>query len=294
MEEVAVLDQVSKAYPGFRLGPLSLTLRKGYIHGFIGANGAGKTTTIKLMMNLIRPDAGRIQLFGLDHRANEREIKERIGFVYADNHFYDDLTVDQIKRITASIYRRWDEEAFQGYLKRFSLPPHKKIKHLSRGMKMKLSIALALSHHAELIIMDEPTSGLDPVVRHEILELMAELIQDGEKTIFFSTHITSDLEQIADYITFIHDGRLRFSLTKEEIPDRYQVVKGGTELLDADKRKLFLGLRETPYGFEGLTDDPEGARAAFRDKVLYEAPSLEEIMVYTIKGDARNARGDVR
>lgn len=117
MEEVAVLDQVSKAYPGFRLGPLSLTLRKGYIHGFIGANGAGKTTTIKLMMNLIRPDAGRIQLFGLDHRANEREIKERIGFVYADNHLYDDLTVDQIKRITSSFYRRWDEEAFQGYLK---------------------------------------------------------------------------------------------------------------------------------------------------------------------------------
>ncbi|MFS8513302.1 MAG: ABC transporter ATP-binding protein [Planifilum fulgidum] len=294
MEEVAVLDQVSKAYPGFRLGPLSLTLRKGYIHGFIGANGAGKTTTIKLMMNLIRPDAGRIQLFGLDHRANEREIKERIGFVYADNHFYDDLTVDQIKRITASIYRRWDEEAFQGYLKRFSLPPHKKIKHLSRGMKMKLSIALALSHHAELIIMDEPTSGLDPVVRHEILELMAELIQDGEKTIFFSTHITSDLERIADYITFIHEGRLCFSLTREEIPERYRIVKGEPELLDADKRKLFLGLRETPYGFEGLTDDPEGARAAFRDKVLYEAPSLEEIMVYTIKGDARSARGDVR
>ena len=147
------------------------------------------------MMNLIRPDAGRIQLFGLDHRAHEKEIKERIGFVYADNHFYDELTVDQIKRITASLYRRWDEQAFQGYLRRFSLPAHKKIKHLSRGMKMKLSIALALSHHAELIIMDEPTSGLDPVVRHEILELMAELIQDGEKTIFFPTHITSDLEQ---------------------------------------------------------------------------------------------------
>lgn len=294
MEEVVVLDQVSKAFPGFRLGPLSFTLQKGYIHGFIGANGAGKTTTIKLMMNLIRPDAGQIRLFGLDHRAHEKEIKERIGFVYADNHFYDDLTVDQIKRVIASIYRRWDERAFQGYLKRFSLPPRKKIKHLSRGMKMKLSIALALSHHAELIIMDEPTSGLDPVVRHEILELMAELIQDGEKTIFFSTHITSDLESIADYITFIHDGRLCFSLTKEEIPERYRVVKGGRELLDTDKRKLFLGLRETPYGFEGLTDDPEGARSAFRDKVLYEAPSLEEIMVYTIKGDARSARGDVR
>ena len=158
---------------------------------------------------------------------------------------------------------------------------------------MKLSIALALSHHAGLIIMDEPTSGLDPVVRHEILELMAELIQDGEKTIFFSTHITSDLERITDYVTFIHEGRLCFSLTREEYRT-LRIVKGEPELLEPDKRKLFLGLRETPYGFEGLTDDPERARAAFRDKVLYEAPSLEEIMVYTVKGDARRARGDVR
>jgi ABC-2 type transport system ATP-binding protein len=294
MEEVVVLDQVRKTYPGFQLGPLSFTIQKGYIHGFIGANGAGKTTTIKLMINLIHPDAGNIKIFGLDHRTHQKEIKERIGFVFAENHFYDELTVDQMKRITASFYQRWDEQAFQSYLRRFSLPPDKKIKHLSKGMKMKLSIALALSHNADLIIMDEPTSGLDPVVRHEILELMSELIQEEEKTIFFSTHITSDLEQIADYITFIHDGRLCFSLTKEEISERYRVVKGGLELLNPETRKLFIGLRETPYGFEGLTDDPKRVRAAFRDRVLYESPSLEEIMVYTIKGDTPSVRGDIR
>lgn len=283
MEDVVVLNQVSKSFKDFKLDRISFSVKRGYIHGFIGRNGAGKTTTIKLMMNLMKPDGGSIHIFGLDHRQHEKAIKERIGFVYADSHFYEDLTLDSMARIVASCYRNWDDEAYRRYLKMFDLPANKKIKHLSRGMKMKYAIALALSHRADLIIMDEPTSGLDPVVRREILELLSGVIQEEEKTVFFSTHITSDLEQVADYITFIHNGTIQFSLPKDEIFEKYALVKGGKELLDADTRRLFVGLREHPYGFEGLTDDPQRVQALFRNRAVYEKPSLEDIMVYTIK-----------
>ena len=292
MEDVVVLDQVSKSYKDFRLNSVSFTVKRGYIHGFIGRNGAGKTTTINLMMNLIEPDAGSIRIFGLDHREHEKEIKQRIGFVYADNCFYDDLTLEAMSRIVARCYRNWDERAYRRYLKMLDLPPIKKIKHLSKGMKTKYAIALALSHNADLIVMDEPTSGLDPVVRREILDVLTDVIQDEEKTIFFSTHITSDLEQVADYITFIHDGSIRFSLSKDEIFEKYTLVKGGLDLLDADTRRLFVGVREHSYGFEGLTDRPTEVRRLFRDQAIYEKPTLEEVMVYTIKFGNDAARGE--
>jgi ABC-2 type transport system ATP-binding protein len=283
MEDVVVLDQVSKFYKDFKLDRISFSVKKGFIHGLIGRNGAGKTSTIKLLMNLIKPDEGSIRIFGLDNREHGKEIRQRIGFVYADNHFYEDLTLEKMKRVIASFYHNWDEQAYRRYLGMFDLPADKKIKHLSKGMKMKYSIALALSHHAELIIMDEPTSGLDPVVRREILELMSEIIQDENKTVLFSTHITSDLEQVADYITFIHDGHIQFSLTKDEIMEKYTLVKGRTDLLDPDTRKPFIGLRETPVGFEGLSDNPKLVFELFGNQAIYERPSLEDIMVYTIK-----------
>ncbi|OUM98318.1 MAG: sodium ABC transporter ATP-binding protein [Paenibacillaceae bacterium ZCTH02-B3] len=283
MEDVVVLDQVSKSYKGFKLDRVSFALQKGFIHGLIGRNGAGKTTTIKLMMDLVRPDEGSIRIFGLDNRRHGREIRERIGFVYADNPFYDDLTVENMKRVVARFYKNWDEGAFQRYRKQFDLPANKKIKHLSKGMKMKFSIALALSHHADLLLMDEPTSGLDPVARREILDLLTGVIQDENKTVLFSTHITSDLEQVADTITLIHDGKIRFSLPKDEVEEKYVLVKGGTDLLDPDTRRPFVGIRETPVGFEGLSDKPEEVRALFGDRAIYDKPTLEDIMVYTIK-----------
>ena len=292
MEDVIVLDRVSKSYKDFKLDRISLTVKKGYIHGFIGRNGAGKTTTIKLMMNLVQPDAGSIRLFGLDHRAHEKEIKQRIGFVYADSCFYEDLSLDAMTRVVASCYRDWDEGAYRRYLKMFDLPSKKKIKHLSKGMKMKYAIALALSHNADLIVMDEPTSGLDPVVRREILDLMAEVIQNEEKTVFFSTHITSDLEHVADYVTFIHDGSIRFSLPKDELFEKYTLVKGGTDLLDRDTRKLFVGVREHAHGFEGLTDRHKDVYRLFGDQAIYEKPTLEEIMVYTVKYGKDAGYGD--
>lgn len=287
MEDTVTLTNVSKSFKGFSIDNLSFSLKKGFITGFIGPNGAGKTTTIKLIMNLLKRDSGSIEVFGLDNATHGKQIRERIGFVYADNHFYDHLSVEAMKRVIAPFYKQWDENTFQRYMKEFDLPRNRKIKKLSRGMKMKFAIAVALSHNADLIIMDEPTSGLDPVFRSEILDILTEVIQDEEKTIFFSTHITSDLEQIADFVTYIYDGRIVFSEEKDTILEQYRIVKGAKELLDADTRQVFAGLRETSVGFEGLTSDVTQARELFGDRVLFETPTLEDIMVYTARSGQR-------
>jgi len=201
----------------------------GYIMGLIGPNGAGKTTTIKLIMNLLRRDDGEIRIFGKDNLEYEMEIKSRIGFVYDTPTFYEHLNLKQMKNIIAPFYKNWDEVLFQRYIKEFELPLKRKVKALSRGMLMKFALPIALSHHAELIIMDEPTSGLDPVFRRELLDILSALIQDEKKSILFSTHVTSDLERIADYITFINRGKVVFSRTRDEIFEKYGVVKGGKQ-----------------------------------------------------------------
>lgn len=284
MENIVEMKGVNKRYKDFALQDVSFSIKKGYITGFIGPNGAGKSTTIKLLMNLIKRDSGDIFVFGLDNIAREKEIKERIGFVYDESYFYEELTIREMKRIIAPLYRRWDDLAFQRYIDSFELPTRRKIKHLSKGMKMKFSLAIALSHHADLIIMDEPTSGLDPVFRREILDILADIIQDEEKAVFFSTHITTDLDRIADYITFIDRGRIVFNSPKDEILEQYGIVRGAKELLDADTRKEFIGLRETAVGFEGLTSNVQMAEELFGDEVLIETPSLEDIMFYTVRG----------
>jgi ABC-2 type transport system ATP-binding protein len=284
MENIVEMKGVNKRYKDFALQDVSFSIKKGYITGFIGPNGAGKSTTIKLLMNLIKRDSGDIFVFGLDNIAREKEIKERIGFVYDESYFYEELTIREMKRIIAPLYRRWDDLAFQRYIDSFELPTRRKIKHLSKGMKMKFSLAVALSHHADLIIMDEPTSGLDPVFRREILDILADIIQDEEKAVFFSTHITTDLDRIADYITFIDRGRIVFNSPKDEILEQYGIVRGAKELLDADTRKEFIGLRETAVGFEGLTSNVQMAEELFGDEALIETPSLEDIMFYTVRG----------
>lgn len=214
MTSILELKNVSKHYQDFSLKNINFSLEKGYIMGFIGPNGAGKSTTIKLIMNLIKKDEGDISIFGLDNEKHNIEIKQRIGFVYDENHFYEELTPNEMKGIIRPFYKKWDEAVFQRYAKDFQLPLNRQIKNLSKGMKMKFSLAVALSHHAELLIMDEPTSGLDPLVRSELLDVLQTLLQDENKSIFFSTHITSDLEKVADYITFIHNGRLVLSKTR--------------------------------------------------------------------------------
>lgn len=268
-------------YEGFKLDNLSFNLKPGYIMGFIGPNGSGKSTTIKLIMNLLKRDSGEIKIFGMDNLKHEKEIKDRIGFVYDENHFYETFTLDEMKNFIAPFYSKWDDKLFYKYLEEFELLAHHNIKSLSKGMKMKFSLAIALSHGADLIIMDEPTAGLDPIFRREILDVLYGIIQDETKSIFFSTHITSDLEQIADYITFIDKGRLVFSKPMDEIMDTYKVIKGGPDLVNDFNRQEVLGLRETRVGFEALTDNIEKIKYLFGQDILIEKPSLDDIMYYT-------------
>lgn len=283
-EHVIELQHVTKTFKQFALNDVSFSVKKGYITGFIGANGMGKSTTIKLIMNLLQPDRGEINVFGLDYKRHEKEIKERIGFVFDSNVFYEHVTLEELKTIIKPAYKRWDDERFHHYIEKFELPRKKKIRTFSKGMLMKTSLAVALSHQADLIIMDEPTSGLDPIFRREILDILQDIMQDEEKTIFFSTHITTDLDRIADYIIFIHEGEIVFAKEIQQIEKEYAIVKGETGLLDRDTEREFVGIKRSPFGFEALTKNLERTKELFGDSLIYEQPTLEDIMFYTKKG----------
>ncbi|HHY90533.1 MAG TPA: ABC transporter ATP-binding protein [Clostridiales bacterium] len=285
MDAILEVKNLRKSFQDFALKDICFSLPKGFIMGFIGPNGAGKSTTIKLILNLLKKDGGEIKIFGLDHIRHENEIKNRIGFVFDENYFYEDLTILEMKKFVSAVYKNWDENLFTKYLKEFQLPPKKKIKELSKGMKMKFSLAVALSHQAELLIMDEPTSGLDHKARHELLDILSYLMQDENKGVLFSTHITSDLEKIADYITFIQNGEIILSTTKDEIIDNHAVIKGDKNLLNQENRKYFIGLRENQFGFEGLIRNKDKLNRDFANQVLIEKPSLEDIMIYYMRGE---------
>lgn len=284
MNNLLEVKNLSKKYQEFSLQEISFTLNKGYIMGFIGPNGAGKSTTIKLIMNLLKRDSGEIKVFGLDNIRAEREIKDRIGFVYEEPNFYEELTVLEMKKVIAPFYTKWDDQIFDQYLKKFGLSGKKKIKELSKGMKMKVWLAIALSHQAELLILDEPTSGLDPVVRRELLDILADVIQDEEKGVFFSTHITTDLDKIADYITFINNGEIIFSTTKDHIMDNYGIIKGKKAGLDNTLFKEAVGLRENKFGFEALVKDRNRFGKGSKGEFIIEKPTLEEIILYYTRG----------
>lgn len=284
MENVVELSNVTKKFKSFSVSDINLQVKQGFVTGFIGANGAGKSTTIKMMMNLLKPDTGGIKLFGMDYTTHEKAIKERIGFVYDGNVFFEGLNLKDIKRIVAPAYKHWDDTLFYQYIEQFELPLDKKMKTFSKGMQMKASLAIALSHHAELIIMDEPTAGLDPIFRRELLDLLQELIIDGNRTIFFSTHITTDLDRIADYIAFIRNGELILNQSIQNLTENYALVKGRKELLDQDTEKSFIQIHRAPTGFEALTNNTDAVKNIFKDSVVMERASLEDIMYY-LKGD---------
>ncbi|MEK3981382.1 ABC transporter ATP-binding protein [Psychrobacillus sp. FSL K6-2836] len=284
MENVVEFKNVTKKFKGFSLENIDLQVKQGFITGFIGANGAGKTTTIKMMMNLLRPDVGEIKLFGLDYMKHEKAIKERIGFVYDSNVFFEGLNLKDIKRIVAPSYRNWDDTLFYRYVEKFELPLNKAIKTFSKGMQMKASLVIALSHHAELIIMDEPTAGLDPIFRRELLNLLQELMIDGNRTIFFSTHITTDLDRIADYIAFTQSGKLVFNQSIHDVVENYALVKGRLDLLDRDTEKAFINVHRATTGFEALTDNIKVVKNIFGDTVAIDHASLEDIMFYSKEG----------
>jgi len=285
MEPILEVKGLYKEFRDFTLKNIDMELGRGYIMGLIGPNGAGKSTTIKLIMNLLKKDGGQIKIFGKDHIEHEQEIKNRIGFVFDENHFYEELTVSEMKWVVSRLYNKWDENAFKKYLRKFQLTENKKIKELSKGMKMKFSLAVALSHNAEFLIMDEPTSGLDPLIRSELLDILSEEIQDENKAVLFSTHITSDLDKIADYITLIDNGEIVFSTMKDDLLNNYGLVKGDKKVLSPEFRKMFIGIKENAFGFEGLVRDRKAVKRLFPENIIVEKPTLEEIMLYHTRRD---------
>ncbi len=280
MSELALArDGVRKSYRDFALEDVSFQIPRGYICGLIGPNGAGKTTIIKLIMNLVRRDAGRITVLGQDNIEHEAAIKAKIGFVYDEPRFYDDARLVDIARAVAPFYPTWDQARFDSLTREFGLPMRKKFKKLSAGMKTQLALSLALSHDAELIIMDEPTSGLDPIVRHELLDQLRDILQDDRKSILFSTHITSDLEQIADYITCVRKGRVVFSKSRDDLLEHWGIIKADATTLSGEVRPLLRGIQRGPHGCEALTDDVRAARAVLPPQALVTRASLEDIVV---------------
>jgi ABC-2 type transport system ATP-binding protein len=248
MENVIEIRGACKRYKGFELSTVSFDVPRGYIMGLIGPNGAGKTTLMKMVMNLVRRDGGGIRAFGMDCVRDEVRVKARIGYVPDEPACHQDMRLATIASAVAPFYERWDQRKFLDLAGEFDLPLGKKWKTLSQGMKAKFSLALALCHDADLILLDEPTSGLDPVFRRELLERLSAIIQDERRSVLFSTHITSDLERIADYITFLRRGELVFCAQKDEVLERWAVVRGGRELLAPELRPLFRAIRR------GLTE----------------------------------------
>ena len=297
MENVLEVQGLCKRYPGFALENVSFSLPHGYVMGLIGPNGAGKTTTLKTILGLLQPDWGEIRAFGLDATMNGKKVRSRIGFVHDDPRFYDHLRLAENAALVRRFYRTWDSAMFQRLAQSFGLPLKKRFGVLSRGNKTKFALALALSHRAELVIMDEPTSGLDPVFRRDLLDSLTDLLQDERTSILFSTHITSDLERIADYITLIQGGRVVFSAAKDEILESWALVKGGLDLLDQLPAGTFRGIRRGEFGFEALTDDAEAIREQLGESVVIDRASLDDVVLYTSATDAvggqANLSGDL-
>jgi len=282
MDSAIKISNLSKKYNDFQLDNINIDLPKGCIMGFIGQNGAGKSTTIKLILDLIKRDSGTITVLGKDNKKELTLIKENIGVVMDECFFPENISAKNINLIMKNIYKTWDESKFNKLIKEFLLPENKLVKEYSRGMKMKLSIAVALSHDSKILILDEATSGLDPIVRDEILDVFLDFIQDEEHSVFISSHIISDLEKICDYITFIHNGKIIFSEAKDGLLENYGILKcTADDFMNIDK-SVVKGYRKSSFGVEALVVKKNINKNFIIDKV-----SIEDIMLFYVKENIR-------
>ena len=281
MENNIFVKDLCKRFNSFALDHVSFQVPKGRIVGFIGENGAGKSTTINLILNELKADSGRIEVLGKDHTVTS--VREEVGVVFDECNFHDVLTPRQVEKILSGVYKSWDSDLFNRYLKKFDLPDKKQIGKYSKGMKMKLAIICAMAHRPKLLIMDEATTGLDPVVRDEILDLFLEFIQDEERSIFFSSHITSDIQKIADYVILIHEGKIIFEEQKDDLIYNYGIVKCGREKFDTLSPDDYIISRDAKFSMECLVKDKEAVRRKYKDLVVDNA-TIEDIMLFYIKG----------
>lgn len=270
------IKKLCKKYKSFELKDISFSLEEGFIMGFIGRNGAGKSTTLKTMLNLAHRESGEVEMFGKDFFENELECKQQLGVVFGEADYYKRSKLSDLISVTKRIYRNWDDDLCKKYMARFELDENKRICELSSGMRVKFALTLALSHDARLLILDEPTSGLDPVSRDELAAVFRDIVSEGNRSIIFSTHITSDLEKCADFITYIKDGKLVASEAMDDFINSFRIVKGSNEKLSEELRSSLIGLKQNSFGFSALArceDLPKG-------DLSLTVPDLEEIMVY--------------
>lgn len=284
MEHILAVKNLTKQYPGFKLDHISFEVPKGCIMGIVGENGAGKSTTLNAILDLIKKDEGSILFWGKELSPKDCSIKEDIGVVFDEINFYDTLTPAKIEKILAAAYKQWDKEEYYRLMNYFQLPVNKKIKTFSKGMKMKLNISAALSHHPKLLILDEATSGLDPVMRDDILDVFLDFVQDEEHSILMSSHITTDLEKVADYITFIHQGKLVFTSQKDDLLYNYGIIRCGAAQFDAIDKTSVLAWRKCDYQWELLIPDKKAAQRKYKNAVIDNA-TIDDILLLYIKGE---------
>ena len=277
LENLLTAEHICKNYPGFALRDISFYVAPGTVTGLIGPNGAGKTTTLRILLGLSPFAEGRISYFGLGRDASDPQIRARIGAVLDGGSFFEDLTADQMMRIISKGYRSWNAQVYRKYMGQFGLDPRKKLSSYSRGMHAKFALVLALSHEADFLVMDEPTAGLDPLVRRELLDVLQEFMSDGRRSILFSTHITSDLDRIADEIILLDNGHLVFQENKDDLLERFRIVKGTSAQLTPQVRALLADLKETPFGFTGITDDAPALRK-LAPELVTEHCHIEDVM----------------
>ena len=285
-ENALAVKGLTKAYRDFTLDHVSFEVPRGAIVGLIGENGAGKSTTLNAILGLVKKDAGSIEILGQPDEELSPQIRSQIGVVFDGNNYPDMLSARQLKRVFKNIYPHWDEARYLSLLKEMDLPLDKAIKALSKGMKMKLSIAAALSHHASLLILDEATSGLDPVVRDDILDLFLDFVQDETHSILVSSHITSDLEKVADYIVFIHQGKVVFSKPKDELKYQYGIIRCGAAQFEALNREEIIAYRKRDYEWEVLIADRTAAQKKY-PKAVVDPASIDDIMLLHVKGETK-------
>ncbi len=283
MDEILQIKDLTKSYRDFKLDRVSFSIPKGSIMGLIGENGAGKSTTINAILGLIKKDKGTVRFWGKELDSS-KQIKENIGVVFDGINFYETLTPEKVGKICAAAYKQWDSSTYQKFLERFSLSKGKEIKTLSKGMKMKLSIAAALSHRPKLLILDEATSGLDPVMRADILEIFAEFVREGGHSILMSSHITTDLEKVADYITFIHRGKVLFCKRKSELCRDYGMIRCESDLFEKFDRADILAYRREGNQWNILVGDKEMAKNKYKN-VVVDTITIEDMLLMYVKGD---------
>ncbi len=284
MKDAIIVKNICKAYEDFSLDHVSFRVPEGSIVGFVGENGAGKSTTIRAILDLIRVDSGSVEVLGLDkEERKDPSWREQVGVVFDVGHIPDLLTAGEIDRVMAGIYDQWDSQTYHGYLKKFKLAKDKKYKDFSRGMKMKLSLAVAMSHGAKLLVLDEPTGGLDPIVRDEILDIFLEFIQEEDHSILISSHIISDLEKVADYIVFIHEGKICLEAEKDRLLEMYGIVHTTSEQAATLTADLVVGRRDSRFSCEVMVKDRDEIRRRYPELAVDPA-GIEDIMLYTVKG----------